>query len=212
MEDLAELVQPGIEVPTTDKVIKRYHHTEQNLRKTLHRIADHAGVERWPKPFMCLRLSRRTELERSGGLANHVLNDWFGHSGAVAETYYLQTTEADFDFAVKQLGGPLGGPSKGRQDSPREAMKRKNPGESGVVMDPEGSRSLAKYSGGNGLRDGSRIDRLTGTHFCALNPCAPATRPHRLHHSLLSENSDRFIQNVVTNSTAEIAAARTVAK
>ena len=106
LEDLAELVQPGVEVPATDKVIKRYHHTEQNLRKALHRIADHAGVERWQKPFICLRASRRTELERSGGLANHVLNDWFGHSGAVAETYYLQTTEADFDLAVKQLGAP----------------------------------------------------------------------------------------------------------
>ena len=47
LEDLAELVQPGVEVPATDKVIKRYHHTEQNLRKALHRIADHAGVERW---------------------------------------------------------------------------------------------------------------------------------------------------------------------
>lgn len=146
LEDLAELVQPGVEVLATDKVIKRYHHTEQNLRKALHRIADHAGVERWPKPFMCLRSSRRTELERSGGLANHVLNDWFGHSGAVAETYYLQTTEADFDLAVKQLGGPLGGPSQGRQGSPREAKKRKNPGESGVMMLPDGSGGAIKYT------------------------------------------------------------------
>ena len=81
-----------------------------------------------------------------GRLANHVLNDWFGHSGAVAETYYLQTTEADFDLAVKQLGGPLGGPSQGRQSSPREAKKRKKPGITGVVMDPDGSGGAIKYT------------------------------------------------------------------
>ncbi len=75
-----------------------------------------------------------------------MLNDWFGHSGAVAETYYLQTTEADFVLAVKQLGGPLGGPSQGRQSSPREAKKRKNPGESGVVMFPDGSGGAIEYS------------------------------------------------------------------
>ena len=142
LEDLAELVQPGAEVPATDKVIKRHDHTKQNLRKALHRIADHAGVERWPKPFMCLRSSRRTEFERSVGLANHVLNDWFGHSSAVAETYYLQTTEADFNLAVKQLGGP----SQGRQGSPREAKKRKNPGESGVMMLPDGSGGAVEYT------------------------------------------------------------------
>ncbi len=66
LTDLSESVQPGIEVPATDYVIKRYHHTEQNLRTQLHRIADLAVVEAWPKPFMCLRASRRTELERSG--------------------------------------------------------------------------------------------------------------------------------------------------
>ena len=98
------------------------------------------------KTFICLRASRRTELERSGGLANHVLNGWFGHSGAVAETYYLPTTEADFDLAVKQLGGPLGGPSQGCQSSPREATKRKNPGESGVMMFPDGSGGAIEYT------------------------------------------------------------------
>jgi hypothetical protein len=91
---------------------------------------------------MCLRSSRRTEFERSVGLANHVLNDWFGHSSAVAETYYLQTTEADFNLAVKQLGGP----SQGRQGSPREAKKRKNPGESGVMMLPDGSGGAVEYT------------------------------------------------------------------
>jgi len=59
-----------------------------DLAKALQRIADNAGFEKWPKPFMALRASRRTELERSGQFANPVLNDWFGHSGAIAETHY----------------------------------------------------------------------------------------------------------------------------
>ena len=34
-------------------------------------------------------------MERSGRYLNHVLSDWFGHSGTIAETYYLQTAEDD---------------------------------------------------------------------------------------------------------------------
>lgn len=144
--DLSALVQPGVETSSSDYVITRYRHTEQNLRSRLHRIADHAGVERWPKPFICLRASRRTELERTGRFANHVLNDWFGHSGAIAETHYLQTTESDFDLAGDLPGDLFGVPSQGRQGSPREAKKQKNPSVSGVVMDPDGSGSLVKYT------------------------------------------------------------------
>ncbi len=103
--------------------VTRYRHTEQNLRSRLHRIADRAGVERWPKPFICLRASRRTELERTGRFANHVLNDWFGHSGAIAETHYLQTTEADFDLA----GGPIRGPITRASGFPKSSHQTKKP-------------------------------------------------------------------------------------
>ena len=43
---------------------------------------------------------------------NHVLNDWFGHSADVAETYYLQTTEDDYLEATRpdtQGRGATGG-------------------------------------------------------------------------------------------------------
>ena len=40
----------------------------------------------------------------------------------------------------------MGGPSQGRQGSPREANKRKNPGESGVVMFPGGSGGAVEYT------------------------------------------------------------------
>ncbi len=103
LEVLSEMKGPGIDIASDAFVIERYRSTEKNLRTQLHRIADTAGVERWPKPFMALRATRRTELERAG-FKNHVLNEWFGHSREVAAEHYLQTTEADFAMAVAGEG------------------------------------------------------------------------------------------------------------
>ncbi len=100
LDALYSLVEPGVKVPVDSFVITKYRETESNLRTELNRIADRAGVEKWPKPFMALRASRRTELERSGKYANHVLNTWFGHTGRIAEEHYLQVTEADFEIAT----------------------------------------------------------------------------------------------------------------
>jgi len=133
LESLFTLVEPGLSIPADSYVIQTYRSTETNLRKTLHRIADNAGIERWPKPFMALRASRRTELERSGRFANHVLNDWFGHSGAVAETYDLQTTEDDYSLANGPTG-PSVGPSQGKPETPRDIEKQKNPANCRVLM------------------------------------------------------------------------------
>lgn len=66
------------------------------MRTTLGKIVDRAGVPAFSKPFIRHRVSRRTELERSGRFATHVLNDWFWHWGAIAETHCLQVTVADF--------------------------------------------------------------------------------------------------------------------
>ncbi len=71
---------------------------------------------------MALRSSRRTELERAG-FKNHVLNDWFGHTGAIAQEHYLQTTEADFAAAMienRSTGNsvdPLVDPSGGKNQA-----------------------------------------------------------------------------------------------
>ena len=138
LQSLYDLVEPGVSVPLDAFVIQTYRSTETNLRKALNRIADNAGVPQWPKPFMALRASRRTELERSGKYANHVLNDWFGHSGAIAETHYLQTTEDDFGVAIGSVG-LLVGPSVRNQEPPREIEKQKNPGNSRVLMASNGS-------------------------------------------------------------------------
>ncbi|MCD0457942.1 tyrosine-type recombinase/integrase [Roseiconus lacunae] len=126
LEALLELQQSRGD--SSPYVIGTFRDTETNLRKRFAKIVENAGVEAFPKPFMALRASRRTELERTGRFPNHVLNDWFGHSGAVAETHYLQTTEADFTEAA---GGNAGGnkhaktgESASKDDSPKPNKKR----------------------------------------------------------------------------------------
>lgn len=133
LDALFALVQPGLEVPADSYVIQSYRDTETNLRKALNRVADAAGVEQWPKPFMALRASRRTELEREG-FKNHVLNEWFGHSGAVAETHYLSVTEDDFEAASGTTVIPSVVPSGRDQRSSPARRTQKNPGKTGALM------------------------------------------------------------------------------
>ncbi len=110
LDSLFSLVEPGLRCPVDEFVITRYRSNKSNLRTRLKKIVDEAGVPQFPKPFMAQRASRRTELEGTGQFPNHVLNEWFGHSGAIAETHYLQTTEADFkkaaasDQPTRQMG------------------------------------------------------------------------------------------------------------
>ncbi|HBJ34661.1 MAG TPA: site-specific recombinase [Planctomycetaceae bacterium] len=142
LNSLFGIVAPGVKSPADGFVITRYRDSETNLRTTLGRITEQAGITPWPKPFMALRASRRTELERSGRHPNHVLNEWFGHTGAIAETHYLQVTEDDFDDAVV----PFVVPSQGKEE-PREAIKKqKNPGKTGALMAASGGQMDRKYT------------------------------------------------------------------
>ena len=147
LDDLSTLVEPGVSRPSNAYVIQRYRDSEANLRTTFNKIVEQAGSVASPKPFMALRASRRTELERQG-FKNHVLNDWFGHSGVVAETYYLQTTEADFAEAIQalSLGGQSEGLSQGQPETPGAVAKRKNPGETEVLMAACGYGYSQKYT------------------------------------------------------------------
>ncbi len=117
-------------------------------------------MTRWPKPFIALRASRRTELERSGSFANHVLNEWFGHSAEVADTYYLQVTEEDFTAAIRPKDLLSGGVSRseekhkdlfedlseGNQEPPSEISPVRNSGKTQVLMGLGGMSGFAKYT------------------------------------------------------------------
>lgn len=94
LESLWDVAPEGSEF-----VITRYRETEVNLRTRLRAIARAAGLKPWPKSFVALRSTRRTELQEQ--FADYVLNDWFGHSSRVAERHYLQVTDAHFEAAAK---------------------------------------------------------------------------------------------------------------
>lgn len=79
-------------------VITRYRDAGQNLRTTLNRIAIKAGVRPWPKPWQNARTSRVTELRRV--LPAHLVNEWHGHTDAVALEHYAQVTDQDWSVAT----------------------------------------------------------------------------------------------------------------
>jgi len=79
--------------------VNRYRSGEQNLRTQFGRILKVAGVEPWPKLFVNLRSTRRTELQER--FPDHVVNRWMGHSGKVAEKHYLQVTEEHWGEATR---------------------------------------------------------------------------------------------------------------
>jgi integrase len=72
---------------------------KSNLGTALERILGLAGVNRWDKLYTNLRSTRRTELQES--FPDHVVNKWLGHSGKVAEKYYLQVTDSHFEAGAK---------------------------------------------------------------------------------------------------------------
>ena len=160
LDTLFELMGPGTDCPADSFVITIYRCSETNLRTRFSSIIDKAGVTRWPKPFIALRASRRTELERSGSFANHVLNEWFGHSADVADTYYLQVTEEDFTAAIRPKDLLSGGVSRslekhkdlyedlseGNQEAPSEISPLRNPGKNQVLMGLGGISDFAKYT------------------------------------------------------------------
>lgn len=75
-----------------------------NLRTTMEKIVQRAGVPSWPKLFHNLRASRETELCQRFPI--HVVCEWIGNSAAVAVRHYLQVTENDFDRAGSAAGQP----------------------------------------------------------------------------------------------------------
>lgn len=92
-------------------VFDRYRSTASQVwREALLRAAKRAGVPTWPKLWMNLRASCRTDLlER---FPAHVVNYWLGHSGKVGAKHYDRTHDGHYAAAV---GSPVG--SSGRVPS-----------------------------------------------------------------------------------------------
>jgi integrase len=74
----------------------------KNLRKPFQAIIKLAGFDPWAKPFQNLRVTRENELERE--YPSHVVQEWIGHTRAVATKHYLSVSTEDFTKAC----GPSG--------------------------------------------------------------------------------------------------------
>jgi len=86
---------------SADFVISRYRSTNANLRTQFSRIIRRAGLKQWPRLFHNLRATRQTELSAEFPL--HVVCEWLGNSGVIAQEHYLRVTEADFGRAVRNV-------------------------------------------------------------------------------------------------------------
>ena len=98
--------------------------------------------------YFNLRSTRRTELEER--FANHVVNAWLGHSGAVAAKHYLQVTDEHWERTVG-AGAPTPDPDVQKHGgidesrAPIGAPIDGDPSPSGSITDtkkPRGSRGL----------------------------------------------------------------------
>ena len=110
-----------------------------NLRTQMLRIIEQAGVKPWPKLFVNLRSSCRTDLEDT--FREAVINAWIGHSTRIGHKHYSQVRPSDWD-AASAFGGSTGGSitaNPGGIPSPHENEKTLkslgNEGSRCLVMD-----------------------------------------------------------------------------
>lgn len=102
LRKLYELAPDGSEC-----VFDRYRSTAAKVyRDNILRIAKLCGLQPWPKIWMNLRASCRTDLlER---FPSHVVDAWMGHSAKVGAKHYDRITDAHFAAALHPVGSPVG--------------------------------------------------------------------------------------------------------
>ena len=119
LEDLAEVVGPGVNIPFSDKVFPSVKNASTNLRTHIGRLIKMAGLQQWDKLMVNLRSSRETEL-----LAEYPVKDvcdWFGNSPAIVAKHYAQSRGEVAELAKcrKTVGfeGSNAGPMTGKKGS-----------------------------------------------------------------------------------------------
>lgn len=99
LELLFELAPDGAQRP-----FARYRSTAGSAyRQMLERLIKRAGIPQWPKLWMNLRASCRTDLlER---FPSHVVDAWLGHSGKVGAKHYDRIHDGHFAAAACGVAG-----------------------------------------------------------------------------------------------------------
>lgn len=99
------LSQAFAEAPDgAEYVVARTRDTATNLRTTMAKIIERAGLTPWPKLFQNLRATRATEL--ADAFPGHVAAAWLGHTVEVAKGHYWQVTDEHFEDALKFTPAP----------------------------------------------------------------------------------------------------------
>jgi hypothetical protein len=76
----------------------------------------------WPKPWVNLRSTRRTELEAE--FPHYVINRWLGHSSRVAEKHYLAVTSEHIEKATGRKTKAVHNPVQYPAATPRTTANR----------------------------------------------------------------------------------------
>lgn len=92
----------------TGTVFRRASNSENgwknaNLRTTMFKLIERAGLEEWPRLFHSMRSSLETDLMQHHPI--HVVAAWLGNTPKVALAHYLQTIESDFAKAIQGYPG-----------------------------------------------------------------------------------------------------------
>jgi len=74
---------------------------KKSLGSFITKVATRAGIVLWEKPFNNMRSTRATELINEGYPA-HIVNEWMGHTEAVAMAHYRQSTGKAADKFFEQ--------------------------------------------------------------------------------------------------------------
>ena len=93
---------------------------EKSLGSFITKIATRAGIVLWEKPFNNMRSTRATELVEI--YPSHIVNEWMGHTEAVAMAHYRQATGKAAEKFFEQAAGI--------EKTPTEKMCGKTVGES----------------------------------------------------------------------------------
>lgn len=116
--------------------------TESNLRTHMHRIIKSAGLVPWPKVFVNLRSSCRTDLEDN--FRETVINAWIGHSTKVGQKHYSQVRPSDWEEA-NRFGGSTGGSISANLGTNSHHHENGGPAKSLGVMGSDSPRCNKRY-------------------------------------------------------------------
>ncbi len=152
LEAVFDEAEPG----TTD-VIAKHRIASANLRTTLERICNRAGIELWERAFQNMRASRETELTQEQPL--HVVVQWLGNSAPIAARHYLQVTDATLTGLSRwRKGGAESG-----------ALEAQNQAQHPAAENRHGFARNAKSPGS----PGPFANPCNSVHYCTSVRCTP---------------------------------------